>query len=60
MSTLNQDHRVHFANAIQRLKDERRYRVFADLDRDAGRFPVARLAARGRPGAPGGYDLVLE
>ena len=30
-----------FANAISRLRDERRFRVFADLERIAGRFPRA-------------------
>ncbi len=32
---------VFFANALGRLKDERRYRIFADLERQAGRFPRA-------------------
>ena len=40
-SAINQATRAHFANAIQRQKDEQRYRVFIDLDRDATRFPTA-------------------
>ena len=37
--TMNYD--AFFADAVARLRDERRYRVFADLERIAGRFPHA-------------------
>jgi len=36
------DYRGYFRAAIERLQSERRYRVFADLERIAGRFPHAR------------------
>jgi len=40
-SVFKQAMRAHFVSAVRRLKDERRYRVFVDLDRDAARFPTA-------------------
>ena len=35
------DYRGYFTAALQRLRAERRYRVFSDLERIAGRFPHA-------------------
>jgi 5-aminolevulinate synthase len=35
------DYQGFFISALERLKAERRYRVFADIERVAGRFPAA-------------------
>jgi 5-aminolevulinate synthase len=43
-----------FQSAVDRLKDERRYRVFADLERKVGHFPQATWHA-----ADGERDVVI-
>ena len=41
------DYTSAFAKALQALRDEGRYRVFADIRRDRGQFPAARRFTRG-------------
>jgi hypothetical protein len=52
------DYHAFFAGALDRLHAERRYRVFADLQRIAGRFPHAIWHSP--DGAEERSDLVLE
>ena len=46
------DYEAIFHQSIERLKSERRYRVFADLERDASRFPVALWRPDGQADQP--------
>jgi len=44
------DYDMFFTATLRQLQDERRYRVFADLERIAGRFPYAVChSTEGRP-----------
>jgi 5-aminolevulinate synthase len=46
------DYLERFADAIEALKREQRYRSFADLERDAARFPIAQWRPAGKEHAP--------
>jgi 5-aminolevulinate synthase len=48
------DYIAYFAEALATLRDERRYRVFADLERHAGHFPRAKWHS-----ARGARDVVI-
>jgi 5-aminolevulinate synthase len=43
-------YRAHFDSALGKLKSERRYRVFADLERDAEAYPNAKWHHEGGVG----------
>jgi 5-aminolevulinate synthase len=51
---LGMDYEAHFRGAVQKVRAEGRYRVFADLERQVGRFPRARWH---RPDGP--RDVVI-
>src|SRR5271166_4934254 len=46
------NYQQRFEDAIDRLKAEERYRVFANLERDASRFPMAMWRPAGEEHAP--------
>jgi len=46
------DYQRRFQEAIDRLKAEERYRTFADLERDASRFPIALWRPPGEEDSP--------
>lgn len=52
MRPLALNYEAHFHGAIERLKSEKRYRVFANLERDPERFPLALWRPEGEEHAP--------
>jgi 5-aminolevulinate synthase len=55
---MGMDYRRYFDQAIGRLRDERRYRVFADLERNPARFPIAQWYPDGNENSPA-QDVVI-
>jgi hypothetical protein len=51
------DYIGNFQSAIAALKRERRYRVFADLERKAGQFKSPAAARSSTPSGPMPQDL---
>ena len=54
------DYSKFFSNALDRLHHERRYRVFADLERIAGRFPHATWHSSKGPRSRAPDRLVIK
>ena len=52
MGESSMNYQRHFEDSITRLKTESRYRVFANLERDAARFPTALWRPDDAPHAP--------
>jgi len=52
MGESSMNYQRHFEDSINRLKTESRYRVFANLERDASRFPTALWRPDDAPHAP--------
>jgi len=52
MGESSMNYQRHFEDSINRLKAENRYRVFANLERDASRFPTALWRPDDAPHAP--------
>ncbi|GLI94832.1 5-aminolevulinate synthase [Methylocystis echinoides] len=52
MNPMTLSYDQHFQSAIAQLKTENRYRVFANLERDAARFPIALWRPEGEEHSP--------
>lgn len=52
MAGQTMNYQAHFEDAIARLKREKRYRTFVNLERDAARFPIALWRPQGEEQFP--------